>query len=54
MIALVSGAGCILAVEHTKRLCRAEEERRNVHRLIEWKNALAKSGGGEGFQIPGK
>ena len=54
MIALASGTGCILAVEQTKRLCHAEEERRNVHRLIELQNALAKSSGGEGFQIPGK
>lgn len=53
MIALASGSGCILTVENTKRICCAEEERRIVHRLIEWQNAITKSGGGERFQIPG-
>jgi len=54
MIALVGGAGCILAVENTKRMCHEQEERRTAHRLIEWQNALTKSGEGEGLQIPGK
>ena len=54
MIALVSGAGCILAVENTKRICRTKEECCTKNHLIEWQNALTKSAKGEGFQILGK
>ncbi|PUU76049.1 hypothetical protein B9Z19DRAFT_1130368 [Tuber borchii] len=54
MIALASGAACYVAVQDTKRLCRADEKRRTQHLLMELQHARIKSGEEEGSQVPAK
>ncbi|PUU81651.1 hypothetical protein B9Z19DRAFT_1121945 [Tuber borchii] len=53
-IALASGAAYWVAIANTKRICRAEEEFRADLRFIEFQDALTKSAGGEGLQLPRK